>query len=71
MEQETGVHQGGTNRGATPEQRAIHLRSVWLEKEIERRATPRDEQVQRAEWKARCNMFDAEIQLQRRSSKPD
>lgn len=69
--QASGEQQGGVKRGVTPEQRAQHMRTVWLEREVERRAFPRDEQKQRAEWKARCNMFDAEIRLQRSSSKPD
>jgi hypothetical protein len=71
MQRASGDKEGSQVVMATPEHRALHLQAVWLEKEKARRASPRDEKAQRAEYLARCAMFDQACRLQQRRVPPN
>jgi len=47
MQQISGAQVGGSLRRATPEEKALHLLQVWLERDEARRANPDDRESQR------------------------
>lgn len=70
MQQVSGVKEGGAAQGATPEQKALHLLAVWLEKDEARRAKPCDE-TKRAARHALMQLREQAGRLKQSSAKPD
>ena len=70
MQQASGVKEGGAVRGATPEQKALHLLAVWLEKDEARRANPCDSTRREARY-AEMRLREQAERLKRSSAKPD
>ncbi len=70
MQRASGAKEDSRIPVATPEEKRLRLQDYWLECEKARRANPRDQATQRAEYLARQAMFDQGCQLQQCKAKP-
>lgn len=68
MQRASGVKEGSQIVLATPEQKALHLLQVWLERDMVKRANPGDQQAQRRAHMALCDLREQAERLRSKAA---